>query len=313
MTYKPGLDSIRCFAVLFVIVHHWFPGFFPEMAWGTLGVDIFFFLSGFLITNGLLADMRQPAGQLLKKFYLKRTLRIFPLYYASVLLLILAGIIGSEWPWFVTYTVNHYLYEHGWKAYSSHFWSLAVEEQFYLVWPVLLLVFRKNLVLFMLLTIASSYLLRVALSDNEKGVILTVTNMYKFALGGIFSYYSAGIKRMNVLPGVIVSMAFPVLYIIFSELRPLLVPVLSFGLFHIALKGWFNFRPIAYLGRISYGIYIFHNFLPWFVAKVVDHHSDYFYPVCFVALVIVSALSYELFERRVMRLRHRFEMKKVAA
>lgn len=310
MKYKPGLDFIRAFAVTFVIIHHWFPDFLPGMDWGTLGVDIFFFLSGFLITTGLIRDLKQPAGEILKNFYARRTLRIFPLYYAVILFLVIVGIIKSEWPWFVTYTSNHYFYNHGWQGTTSHFWSLAVEEQFYLVWPLLVIIFRKRLPLMMLATVVFSYMTREFMAGEDKGEILTVTNMYKFALGGLFAYYIKYIKPMSVMAGVAPVLLCVVVYLLFPEHRPWAVPVLSFGLFHIALKGWFDFGPMVYMGRISYGVYIFHNIVPYFVVKVMSKDNPWFFVICFVVLIGVSALSFELFERQVLKLKKRFVYKR---
>ncbi len=148
MKYIPQLDGLRGLAVLSVIFSHWFPASFQGgIAWGVLGVQLFFVLSGFLITS-ILANARRhgadPASRrwVLKSFYARRFLRIFPLYYAVVLLMALAGIFSVRetlW-WHLTYTSNIYFFmAQDWYGPVAHFWSLAVEEQFYWLWPWVIL------------------------------------------------------------------------------------------------------------------------------------------------------------------------------
>lgn len=305
MKYTPGLDTIRAFAVIFVIIHHWFPAFAPWMDWGALGVDIFFFLSGFLITYGLLQNIYKPAGAILKNFYYRRTLRIFPLYYGVTLGLIVIGLIGTEWPWYIFYASNEYMYRHGWQALTSHFWSLSVEEQFYLVWPVMLILFRKRILLCLIIIIMASFLIRVYLSYQEKSVILTVTNMYKFAAGGLFAFYIRRIRDASVLWGIAFFVLSCAAYFMIPVARPLSVPLLSFSLFQISLKGWLNFRPTVFVGKISYGLYILHNLVPFFVVKFAPETTPLFLPLCLLILVAVSWASFQYFETPFLRMKER--------
>ena len=112
---------------------------------GWIGVQLFFVLSGFLITRVLVADRGGPLGEYLRRFYWRRTLRIFPLYYGYLALLAVAYAVWElparfpdSAPALLTYTYN-FTRASDWKAspFFTHFWSLAVEEQFYLVWPLL--------------------------------------------------------------------------------------------------------------------------------------------------------------------------------
>ena len=118
---------------------------------GWIGVDLFFVLSGFLITSILLDTKAQP--HFFRNFYVRRTLRIFPLYYAILVATLvlppllwsgaadskLFSVIAARAPWFWTYTANIDIALHDWEIAGvlGHFWSLAVEEQFYLLWPAL--------------------------------------------------------------------------------------------------------------------------------------------------------------------------------
>ena len=157
----PSLDGVRGLAVALVMISHFTMGVRPVArldGWilhtglsGWIGVDLFFVLSGFLITSILLDTRAEP--HYFRNFYLRRTLRIFPLYYAilaSTLVLppllwssaanwAWLSVIAARAPWFWTYTANVDIAVHGWDVAGvlGHFWSLAVEEQFYVVWPAL--------------------------------------------------------------------------------------------------------------------------------------------------------------------------------
>ncbi|MBA2528118.1 MAG: acyltransferase, partial [Pyrinomonadaceae bacterium] len=169
--YKPQLDSLRAFAVLVVLIGH-----FAGVPSAIQGVQLFFVLSGFLITSILLDCKSQIEGQdasrgfLLREFYIRRFLRIFPPYYALLMGLVLIQLTsGTRTSWgpatsfwqslgfHATYTSNVWFAFTGrWDPWAtSHFWSLAIEEQFYLFWPLIVLwVPRRSLWLAATLLIA---------------------------------------------------------------------------------------------------------------------------------------------------------------
>lgn len=145
----PGLDGLRAVAVLMVLAAHMYqtvgfpdwPHFKLLCRQGANGVDIFFVISGFLITT-LLAREIDREGQIdLKKFYLRRSLRIIPAYFALVLVVAVLHQVGyvtmrpRDWIGALTYTSNFY-YRPSWEL--GHSWSLAIEEHFYLLWPFVL-------------------------------------------------------------------------------------------------------------------------------------------------------------------------------
>ena len=138
-TIRP-LDGLRGIAVSLVLLLH-----FGYLNGGWIGVQLFFVLSGFLITRVLVADRGSPLGEFLRRFYWRRTLRIFPLYYGYLALLAVAWSVWELPALFpdnalplLTYTYN-FTRAADWRPspFFTHFWSLAVEEQFYLVWPLL--------------------------------------------------------------------------------------------------------------------------------------------------------------------------------
>jgi peptidoglycan/LPS O-acetylase OafA/YrhL len=162
LDYLPGLDGIRAIAAMLVIMTHW-PNSSISLKFGWIGVNIFFVLSGFLITRILVNEKPLPFKQYIKRFFLKRTLRIFPIYYlfiavTAILLFVVrysipqlasnqtigSGInaLTNAWPNYLTYTYNIRLnlrYFFQWDDTSNqffgHLWSLSVEEQFYLIFP----------------------------------------------------------------------------------------------------------------------------------------------------------------------------------
>src|SRR5882757_5446501 len=142
MKYVKSLDTLRAFAVIFVLIGHWelpikfgltgqrlFAGLLPEPSFG---VNLFFVLSGFLIT-GILLDARASGEsklRIMRSFVARRTLRIFPIYYLAVFVLVLLG---------YPFIKEHLVYkEASWNPWV-HTWSLSVEEQFYLFWPWIIL------------------------------------------------------------------------------------------------------------------------------------------------------------------------------
>lgn len=142
--YMPHLDGLRAFAVGLVIYSHWMPGHYQfKLPWGSAGVQLFFVLSGFLIT-GILLRCRTSVARLsaLRAFYVRRILRIFPLFYCVLLLAYVLNIepVRETVFWHLPYLSNFYFFSIGrWDGDISHFWSLAVEEQFYLFWPAIVM------------------------------------------------------------------------------------------------------------------------------------------------------------------------------
>src|SRR5436309_1918792 len=145
--YVPQLDGVRALAVSLVVAEHYTHHELP-LATGRTGVILFFILSGFLIT-GILLDAREwaraagvPRPPVLRRFYGRRFLRIFPLYYASLAVLYAAGVpdVKGYAGWHLAYLSNVLFCRLGaWPAATAHLWSLAVEEQFYLAWPLAIL------------------------------------------------------------------------------------------------------------------------------------------------------------------------------
>lgn len=167
LTYMPELDGLRAIAVGAVLFAHFIPvKYHVSLPFGSAGVQLFFVLSGFLITSILLRSKDVSLRKALKNFYARRFLRIFPLYYLLLALCALTGWMSwqEDLPWHVFYLSNVYISQLGhWPSVGGHLWSLSVEEQYYLVWPlVVLLTSKPTLVRITLVAMATSVALRLA-------------------------------------------------------------------------------------------------------------------------------------------------------
>src|SRR6185437_13919219 len=150
--YIIQLDGLRFFAILSVMIGHWLQWQINQpiiqgFPFGN-GVILFFVLSGYLITDILLRnkiksiEISIPKATLLKSFYVRRILRIFPLYFVTIFFLFFINYKNTReiFPWLVTFSSNIYQSIHNvYVDDFNHFWSLAVEEQFYLFWPWLII------------------------------------------------------------------------------------------------------------------------------------------------------------------------------
>jgi peptidoglycan/LPS O-acetylase OafA/YrhL len=294
----PQLDSLRALAFLGVAVSHWLPGNPLGFVGGT-GVQLFFVLSGFLIT-GILLDYRRiheanpalTAGAALRMFYIRRFLRIFPLYYGviAVALLLNIGPIRQLWPWHVFYVPN-FLYgiftPHPPDPFT-HFWTLGVEEQFYLVWPFIILLVRfktlENLIL-ALIVIAPLFRIgmQIAFPQLHRVNYFPISCADSLGVGACLALATRHHFRQTSAPEVARRLArLGIAGMVVSAPFALLVPeaarqtghtflVLFYGwlVFHAAngFSGAFgavlNRPELQFIGKISYGLYVFHHFLTY--------------------------------------------------
>ena len=222
--HLPALDGLRGLAIVMVLFVHFIGDLAPRTPvergmvklanYGIWGVDLFFVLSGFLIT-GILHDAK-ASPHYLRNFYVRRTLRIFPLYFGVLLLLFgVLPFLPISYPaglseaarhqgWLWTYTCNVYLARAGsWALpYVSHFWSLAVEEHFYLLWPWVVLALRREALLgACAVGVVFALGLRVALSFAGAGevalVVLTPCRLDALFIG---AFLALAVRSVGIEP-----------------------------------------------------------------------------------------------------------------
>jgi len=291
--YYTQLDSLRAIAVIGVFVSHWIPlDIVKKMGFGFWGVNLFFVLSGFLITEILLKEIKsgKPAQQILKSFYYRRILRIFPIYYLVVVLAFIFNLDQSrDFSFYTfTYTLNIYNSVTGdIGLYLSHIWSLCVEEQFYLLWPFLLMLVKPRYHLQLIIaTIIGAVAFRLFLytidfsNHSIYNYRMMPACMDALGLGGLLAYlklYKPAILNtilkfslLSILPIILY------LFIEFSKkenlpfwaneslLRTLasLVSFFAIGKAIFGYKNWIGtfleMNCMQYLGKISYGLYLYH-------------------------------------------------------
>ena len=368
--YFPALDGIRAVALLMVFGQHYF-----SMPWGYTGVDAFFVLSGFLIT-GILFDTRMREDRV-GSFFVRRTLRIFPLYYGVFLvLLLLTPIAHFRWSalWWLwpTYLGNFIAYLHPYShdavferaAYGrliagagqgtiflGHFWSLCVEEQFYLLWPwvvffsrgrrQLLWICAASVVLLPLVRVVVMARLPIEFVGLALPYRFTPLRFDSFLLGGMLALLIRGDARERTLRAARWFVAFCaplVAGFLFFSIRSgqaqvfhvwrwtwgqSLVDLIYVGIIAVALvPGTVVFRIcslrlLRWLGRISYGLYVFHDLPHRYYTDLAGeigrrspllagHPGIVTASIALPCTVLVSWLSFRFFETPFLDLKERW-------
>jgi len=308
--YRPQLDGLRFIAVLFVLIYHYLPGFqyVGRIVNLNIMLTFFFVLSSFLITKILLiskdkgVEVGYGKSKIALVFLIRRTLRIFPAYYFYLILLILLPYAGQNVKdnpvTFFLYLSNFHVYftqEFG--ELTAHIWTLAVEEQFYLVWPWLILYTpAKHLpkVFYALFALGPiSRAIFYALMDNpalEMTTIqvLTPTCLDGFGIGGLLAYQHVNGKTSNPVYKKIFLALIPVyIYTLFSGYASFsivfdraFISILAVVIIENASNGYKNFfgrflenKTVLYLAKISYGIYLYHIFAAYFFWRVMEKLS----------------------------------------
>ena len=320
-SYFPALDGVRAFAFLLVFLFHYI-----GLLWGWAGVDIFFVLSGFLIT-GILYDARE-APHRFRNFYIRRTLRIFPLYYGIFVVLLLVtpllhwrwGFAWLAWPLYLgnyfrlIHTPANFTYDRLFSSaanlprielFLGHFWSLCVEEQFYLVWPFVVFSIKDRrkliwicslcVVLMPFIRWVASLTLPQYLLDHRVLYFLTPFRVDALLLGGLLALWRRGPEHR------LMQKAAPILFILcllcisgfivfsihryhsivepawidtwgesFVDLFAACLILLSLNNGSLTFR-IFNQPLLRSIGTVSYGAYVFHDLLHGVYAQIADH------------------------------------------
>lgn len=316
---------------------------------GKLGVYLFFVLSGFLITYLLFEEKSIKKKINYRDFLIRRVLRIWPLYFLVLIfgLFILPKLITNEYidtsiitnnilellVLYSTFLANVVVPLYGAIPYISHLWSIGAEEQFYLFWPLLVMFSGKRVyvvILLILLTylFADIYLLvepsnTTLLEMPLKPIkyILNYTGMIVGAGFAYIAYYQKAILNKYILNGYFFFLTSAVLLSLI--LLNVKLPISHFGLYSILfgivianlalnpkIKNILEFNVLKYLGKVSYGIYMYHPICIMLIAygfqKFGIEKPVLFYFLCVISTIGISTFSYEFFEKPFLKIKRRF-------
>lgn len=343
----PALDGLRGIAALIVMLFHIFPNHFK---FGWMGVDLFFVLSGFLITGILLESKGSPYYY--RNYLAKRSLRIFPLYYFFLIVFFIVfplvgysdsiynyDYLSSSQSWYWLYIQNWRIFfdaHYPGEDIISHFWSLAIEEQFYIFWPFVIYFLPKDkvmqtcLFLIMVSIVTRLYLFLGVEMDFIKIYVFTFSRLDALAVGGLLAgmvrneKWLAWLKQYSlwilIISGGIVlatmglnrsfdfyyftTYGFTVLAVFFGSS---LLLVLSTNRFNIA-KTIAESKPLTFFGKYSYGLYVYH--VP--VLRICMHElkdvvgRSVMLVIAFILSIVVAYISYHLIEKHFLKLKSRF-------
>ena len=355
-SHYPALDGLRGAAILLVVFLHNF-GFTNYFFFGWLGVDLFFVLSGFLITNILMNSLGKPG--FLRNFFVRRVLRIFPLYYFTLIICLLVFPHIKDWNFDFSYYTDHQLwlwtYLQNWLYTFNpphgtqillHFWSLGVEEQFYIVWPFIILFVRRPKIL---LAIVTAILIIVGVARY----LLWIYDIKDLAYASLYTFT----RIDGICVGCMIALIWRINPHIFKKYISLIVVFLaavnfgfyflnhehSFTLPYLAFVGYTTIamlfgilvfevvegnskiisfflgnRFLRFFGSISYGLYVFHwpiNLLLIPYLKNVLLNQIMFSAsiaetgsavIATIVAILISVISHRYFESYFLRLKRKF-------
>ena len=350
----PQLDSLRALAVFGVMIEHFVPptdAIRAALPWGDFGVRLFFVLSGFLISGILLRCRDQldrselALGAILRAFFARRFIRLIPVYYAYLAAIAVLLPPARHYLWVFALYLQNFLFALNPNVFHlmlAHFWTLAVEEQFYITWPaVLLLVPRRRLPVVLSVIVVAGPLLRLAglaigLSPHQIRMMMPA-HFDTLGLGGLLALLQSGSEgpesrrgRMLAATGLWIGLPLSVVALIAGHLQlhalDVLISESAMGLlctwiiFHAA-RGFggiagtvLDSKALQYVGKISYGIYVYHFNVPGLIREklavrfgVVLPSSPWRrFPILVAFTLAVASLSWHWFERPLNRLKNRF-------
>ncbi len=368
--YQPELDLLRFVAFLLVFVHHLLPetlgpghSELAEQVFETIkfasgnGLSLFFLLSSYLITELLLREQEATGTIAIKSFYIRRILRIWPLYFAFITFGFLLGFANKalhiSFAFLAEYALllgNLAFYHNPTINPIGPLWSISVEEQFYLCWPSVARAFGRRGILYLSLAlipisiVTSAWLTRTAVHPGFAIWMHSLTEFECFGAGALLALalhhrrwmpglasrlalFGAGVAVWVVSDGYFHYKAMQMLPV--RELAPQiigfqLIPLGSCLIFlgflgtRVSAAG---FRPLLYLGRISYGLYVYHIFARYVAMRMFStlHIREFAalsvpsFLLMATALgitIVLAMLSYQFFEKPFLRLKERFTIVK---
>ena len=354
--YCPELDVVRFCAFLLVFIHHNLPHHASSNGWLVLtsaanacgmGLCLFFTLSAYLITGLLLRERREKTDVSVEKFYVRRILRIWPLYLVGILVGVIWALVHhhphevTAFLWYLLFAGNVYCASFGWSGNPmTPLWSISIEEQFYLVWPwAMRYLTRRGLMLCAAFFILAANIALYVLGSHHASTDHTVwANTFvqseMFATGIILALSGGGKLRRSAGLGVLLCVIGPLCWFfacftfhvkagdtaMADGAGPLMIGYMLTALGCAAVLYGFTLigpshmpRWAVALGKISFGLYVYHLLAGAVVRSVfeyfrVAHSSGAGTGLALLLTILMAKLSYSLIETPFLRLKRRFEL-----
>ncbi len=353
LTYMPKLDGLRAIAAIMVLIAHYLEDLKSSVSfsYGGNGVQIFFTISGFLITYILISQKNKLISISKMKqiliFMLKRALRLFPIYYLFITSLFILSKYSGLWLckdgtgwYYFCYLQNYLFYILNFQSnLLNHTWSLAVEEQFYLLWPFLIFFIPKKhelkllIIVFMIGIISKFYFYYYYTGiGTTKGI--TLMHFDTLGIGSILAYVIYYQKKSLII---FLEKKSTVLFIILFSLTvvftmfklnefllSLFLAFMSVLLVFMAssqksffLDYLFNLKPLIYLGKISYGIYLYHKPVPFLCNALLNKLNLEFSENKIILFsfyasisILIAVISWYVIERFFIKMKDKIDIQK---
>ncbi|MCE0483627.1 MAG: acyltransferase [Methylacidiphilales bacterium] len=339
--YQPQLDGLRALAILGILAEHFGLALPAMLRCGPLSVRFFFVLTGYFITLSLwrvkaeMAESRESSHRPLGRYYLARLLRIGPPFYFALFAGAALGIaeVRTNFLWLATFQANNYIAYLGyWPDSISHFWSLAVQEQFYMLWPLVVLALPRRWFLPLMISFILFGLgFRIVCIMLTPATLLRWVTLFgcldSFAVGGLIAYLMQAKVLQKLWQSQTMLIAMPLIafacFFLGRALMTLpegnlwlaltesvdaifLAWVLTASL--IGIKGRYanilSWSPLVYLGKISYGVYVYHVFVIVVVSPLLEpygyseaHGNLVRLMILFTLTLAISSLSWHYLEQ----------------
>jgi len=345
--YYKELDGVRAVASLIIMFFHFFQhlsvggmflGFLKKVSFiGQTGVSLFFVLSGFLITRILLSN--KHSKKYFTNFYIRRALRIFPLYYLFLIIFYFILPLFLHFP-YSTFNLQFYYWiflqniaiTFNWERYGpGHFWTLAVEEHFYLIWPVIIYYFDFKRIFFIIkILIIIAFFFRGYLEFKHLEIYyFSFSRMDELAIGSLLAlmelkdYFKPKYNSIYLILMLAVFIPAIFLWLTYSGSANSIIQVVKYTIISLIyflfigylisksdksiLKQFFKSSFMSYTGKISFGLYVYHPVCFNIVENKFSSGNQIFNLI--VALIftyLIATISYYAFESKILKLKERF-------
>jgi len=341
--YIPSLNGLRALSIMFVLISHIQSRNFNHLdsPGGQIGVNIFFIISGFLITFLLFEEEKQKGSISLKKFYFRRILRIFPVYYFLLLtyfILQLSGVMHfhvNSWITSLTYT-KYFPVTNSSEWETGHLWSLSIEEHFYLLWPFIFYFLKPYRIAIALIVVLVTPVFRGLYMMHNTDLIGEMTIFQRadaLMIGCLFALYykeisnfilnivsnhkfliflpflgillCMGLKRVISTDNLFVQASIKAMAGSTGTLTSIFVGIVILASINFQNNIWYDFlnnKIMNYIGKLSYSLYIWQQIF-------FSHHIGFLskLPINIICIVTAAITSYNLIEKPFLKLKSKFE------